>query len=423
MDKRAVPARIRRAVIDFRLDEARRGEVGRFCEANKISVPVFYKIRKQAREQGEQAALLPRSSAAKTVANRTDAQIEQAAIDIRAELTKDGWDAGPLSVGQEMAKRGITPVPSRAALARIFSRHGLVTPQPQKRPRSSYVRFQDPQPNGCWQLDGFEWMLDGKAGKAVVFQVIDDNSRQIMASGSDTSENGRAAIEVVSRAIAEHGTPQRFLTDNSTAFNSSRRGWIAPLEAYLLRLGVKPITGRPNKPTTQGKAERSHQTAQKFLEAHRPVYSLTHLDRLLDEFADYYNNHRPHQAHPDPFEISRHLTPAHVYHACPKASPPEPPEPTSPPQDAEEKLATLTHKTINHLGRVNIGRTCIYLGIEREGQIVHCLVAESYIEVFDQNGESFGAVPRPPKGHPATHHNLTTRHSPLQRGETQTTNR
>ena len=39
--------------------------------------------------------------------------------------------------------------PSRATIARILSRRGLVTPQPRKRPRSSYRRFTYPRPNEC----------------------------------------------------------------------------------------------------------------------------------------------------------------------------------------------------------------------------------------------------------------------------------
>ncbi|MBK8447487.1 MAG: DDE-type integrase/transposase/recombinase [Micropruina sp.] len=193
----------------------------------------------------------------------------------------------------------------------------MVTPEPAKRPRASYRRFRYPDPNGCWQLDGFEVGLDDEAGsKRCVLQVEDDHSRFILASHVARSETAEAAITVVSAAIGRHGAPARFLTDNGTAFNLSRQGKITQLERYLRHLGVEPITGRPRKPTTQGKNERLHQTIQQFLDAHRPIRTSQRLTELIDEFDDYYNTQRAHQAldHPD-------QTPAESYQAKPKALP------------------------------------------------------------------------------------------------------
>ena len=42
---------------------------------------------------------------------------------------------------------------SRATISRTLTRRGLVTPDPRKRPRSSYIRFQAAMPNETWQSD------------------------------------------------------------------------------------------------------------------------------------------------------------------------------------------------------------------------------------------------------------------------------
>ena len=236
-------------------------------------------------------------------------------MQVRAQLKTDGWDHGPLSVAAAMRRQGVTP-PSRATLARIFTRHGVVTPEPAKRPRASYRRFRYPDPNGCWQLDGFECRLDDEAGsKRCVLQVEDDHSRFILASHVARAETSEAAITVVATAIGRHGAPARFLTDNGTAFNQSRRGGTSQLETYLRRQGVAPITGRPGKPTTQGKNERLHQTIHKFLDAHRPIRTASRLVELVDEFDEYYNTQRAHQA------LDPDQTPAEAYQARPKAVP------------------------------------------------------------------------------------------------------
>ena len=41
----------------------------------------------------------------------------------------------------------------------MLARRGFVVPQPQKRPRCSYVRFCAELPNECWQADTTHWAL------------------------------------------------------------------------------------------------------------------------------------------------------------------------------------------------------------------------------------------------------------------------
>jgi transposase InsO family protein len=84
-----------------------------------------------------------------------------------------------------MREQGTVP-PSRATLARIFTRAGVVTPQPQKKPRAAWWRFVYPNPNGCWQLDGTDIKLDNGQTRCVL-QVEDDHSRLILASLSSAS--------------------------------------------------------------------------------------------------------------------------------------------------------------------------------------------------------------------------------------------
>ncbi|MCC6498234.1 MAG: transposase family protein, partial [Propionibacteriaceae bacterium] len=242
-----IDARVRRLIINF-TDQPRRGEVTRFCREHGISRAEFYKVRARAKTEGKLAAVTPKQPVAKSVMGRTSQELETIALQVRAQLKKEGWDHGPLSVSAAMRRQGLTP-PSRATLARIFTRHGVVTPEPAKRPRASYRRFRYPDPNGCWQLDGFEVRLDDEAGSTrCVLQVEDDHSRFVLASHVARSETSEAAITVVATAIGRHGAPARFLTDNGTAFNQSRQGKTSQLEAYLRRQGVTPITGRPSKP-------------------------------------------------------------------------------------------------------------------------------------------------------------------------------
>src|SRR4051794_34300198 len=58
-------------------------------------------------------------------------------------------------------------VVSRATIARYLTKAGLVVPEPKKKPKSSYIRFQADLPNECWQSDFTHYRLtrpDGRPG-------------------------------------------------------------------------------------------------------------------------------------------------------------------------------------------------------------------------------------------------------------------
>ena len=189
--------------------------------------------------------------------------MEALALTTREQLKKAGFDHGPLSVAAKLRRQGVEP-PSRATLARIFTRAGVIVPEPRKKPRSAYQRFVYPEPNACWQIDSTQWLLaDGT--KVAIFQLIDDHSRFALASLVASGETSEAAVRIVTLAISRHGVPQKFLSDNGAAFNPTRMGRTGALVQFLKSLGVVPITGKPFKPTTQGKNERFHRTLHKYL--------------------------------------------------------------------------------------------------------------------------------------------------------------
>ena len=83
-------------------------------------------------------------------------------MELRKELADLGVDAGAHTIAVHLSRRhGEDVVPSVATIWRILSRRGFVTPQPQKRPRSSFIRFCAEMPNERWQADITHWRLAG----------------------------------------------------------------------------------------------------------------------------------------------------------------------------------------------------------------------------------------------------------------------
>jgi transposase InsO family protein len=311
-----IDPRVRLAIAQWP-DDAPRGAVSTFCAEHGISRKSFYELRKRAVSEGQAAVLEPRTRRPTTSPTRLTEEVKQQALQVRAALEASGLDHGPISVHDKMRAMGLPVVPSTASLSRIFRVAGVARLEPKKKPRSAWRRFVYPAPNACWQLDATEYVLTG-GRKCVIFQLEDDHSRYAVASHVAWGETVKDAIAVFDKAVAAHGVPQRLLSDNGLALNPSRRGYLGQLVDHVSRLGVEPITGRPYKPTTQGKNERFHQTLFRYLDKQPLAESLEELQAQVDAFDHIYNTERPHQGLPG------RVTPQQAWEATPKAEAPRP---------------------------------------------------------------------------------------------------
>lgn len=311
-----IDPRVRLAISQWP-DDAPRGAVSTFCAEHGISRKSFYALRNRAKTDGAAAVLEPRTRRPKSSPSTLSDAVKEQAVAVRAALEASGLDHGPISVHDKRHAMGLDQVPSTASLARIFREAGVARLEPKKKPRSAWRRFVYPAPNACWQLDATEYVLSG-GRTCVIFQLIDDHSRYAVASHVAWGETAAAAIIVFDKAVAAHGVPQRLLSDNGVALNPSRRGHLGQLVAHVGALGVEAITGKPYKPTTQGKNERFHQTLFRYLDKQPLAETLEDLQAQVDEFDHIYNTERPHQGLPG------RITPLAAWDATPKADPPRP---------------------------------------------------------------------------------------------------
>jgi transposase len=103
------------------------------------------------RAEGE-TAFQPRSRRPRTSPTAIPPATVTLITELRGKLTAAGLDAGPDTIVWHLAHHhGITV--SVATISRYLTRLGLVTPQPAKRPKACYQRFQAALPNQCWQAD------------------------------------------------------------------------------------------------------------------------------------------------------------------------------------------------------------------------------------------------------------------------------
>jgi transposase InsO family protein len=262
---------------------------------------------------GGRAAFEPRSRRPHTSPRRTSQAVEDAIVALRKDLAEAGHDAGAETIAWHLRlQAGCSP--SVATIWRILSRRGFVTPQPHKRPRSSWRRFQAGLPNELWQADITHWPLAG-GSDAEILNIVDDHSRLLTGSTARAVFKAGDIVADLHTAMARHGRPERMLTDNGAVFTGiyRGRGWVA-LERELTALGIGLSHCRPYHPQTCGKVERFHQTLKKWLAHQDPATTITELQAQLDTFTAYYNTRRPHRA------IGRR-TPQAAWNARPRAMP------------------------------------------------------------------------------------------------------
>ena len=357
------------------------------------------------RAEGE-AAFEPRSRRPKTSPGAISGETAGLIVTLRKELAGQGLDAGPDTICWHLRHHHRLTV-SPATVSRYLMRAGLVTPEPRKRPKSSYLRFAAEQPNECWQSDFTHYPLAGGTD-AEILTWLDDHSRYALRVTAHLPVTGPAVLAAFRAACSQHGVPASTLTDNGMVFTtrfSGGKGGRNGLENELRRLGVKQKNGRPNHPQTQGKAERFQQTLKKWLAAQQPQpATLAQLQALLDTFTACYNHQRPHKSLP------HRATPATAYTARPKAAPGDRAADTHN-RVRTDRLDANGTVTLRHGGKlyhIGIGRTharthVLLLIQDLHIRVINAATGELLRELTldpTRNYQPTGRPPGPPKGTP-----------------------
>ncbi len=357
-----------RYLVEAHLVEGR--SVSELAKAHGVHRSWIYKLLARYREGGYEA-LEPRSRAPLSSPNRTPEEVVRAVVSLREQLLSQGHDCGAETIAHHLAREGTDRVPSVATIWRILRREGLVVPQPQKRPRSSLIRFEADLPNETWQADITHWRLAG--GRDVeILNMVDDHSRLFLASRAFSTAKAADVVEVFRSAIELHGAPASLLCDNGAVFTARPRGGKVLLQLEMERLGIVAKNSRPYHPQTCGKVERLHQTLKRYLARQTPAKTLSELQGQLDAFVHYYNTTRPHRA-------LGGRTPLQAYSARLKARPVEVPEPETHFRIRHDKVDSVGTVTLRHDSKLHH----IGLGRAHKGKPIKLLVADRDIRVLD----------------------------------------
>jgi transposase InsO family protein len=277
----------------------------------RISRGHLHRLLRRYREDGPDG-LEPRSRRPRGNPGRTPERVRARIVELRTELSEGGLDAGPMTIAWHLGREGL-PVPSTSTIRRILHAAGLVVPEPHKRPRSAWHRFEAAAPNGVWQSDFTHWRLADGSGVEII-SWLDDHSRYLLGCTAFRRVGGDDVVATFTAAGDAHGWPAATLTDNGTVYTSRFTGGRNGLEHLLAWLGIRQKNGAPGHPQTQGKIERFHQTLKHWLARQPAARDLAMLGAQLDAVREVYNEQRPHRA------VGRR-TPGEAYRAIPKEQP------------------------------------------------------------------------------------------------------
>jgi len=359
-----------RYLVEAHLVEGR--SVAELSAAHGVHRSWVYKLLARYRLEGE-AGLEPRSRRPVRSPSQVSDRYEDEIVALRKELVDHGFDGGAVTIHTHLARRH-RDVPSVSTIWRVLKARGFVTPQPHKRPRSSYVRFVAELPNECWQMDVTHVEL-ADATSVELLNVIDDHSRLCVAAKVRRVTRSRDVVRVFHDAAGRWGYPASVLSDNGAIFTASYRHGVTAMETELWAAGIDFKHSRPYHPQTCGKVERFHLTVKKFLAKQDPATTTLQLQRQVDRFVEYYNTVRPHRG------IARR-TPIEAFEARVKASPAR--------EGVDVDNYRVRHDKVDKTGVVTLRYTSrlhhIGLGRRHAGAVVSLLVAGRDVRVLDSEG-------------------------------------
>ncbi|MEQ7009305.1 helix-turn-helix domain-containing protein [Actinopolymorpha sp. B17G11] len=185
----------RRLVITAVLAGASQSETAR---TYGVSQGWISRLMARYRAAGE-AAFEPDSRTPRTSPAAAAEETVQLVLELRKKLAEQGLDAGADTIGWHLTHHHQITV-SRATINRILVRHGTLTPDPSKRPKSSYIRFAAEQPNECWQSDFTHYRLsnpDGTPGADVeILSWLDDHARYALSVTAHPRITGQIVVDL-----------------------------------------------------------------------------------------------------------------------------------------------------------------------------------------------------------------------------------
>lgn len=281
-------------VMSLRIQFIHEAELGKttftdLCKRYRISVKTGYKWLNRYHEQGvdglNDLSRKPHSSP-----HRIAPDIVEQILSLRHQYPR----LGGRKIHFMLLRQGITSVPASSTITDILRRNGLIDPAEAKK-HKAFIRFEHELPNQLWQMD-FKGHFPLDEGRCHPLTVLDDHSRFCVGLAACPNERGSIVQKQLIAIFRSYGIPQRMTMDNGSPWGKDAVHRLTRLTVWLIRLGIKVSHSSPYHPQTQGKDERFHRSLKEELLNHRSIRNLEQAQQEFDEWLNFYNVLRPHEA-------------------------------------------------------------------------------------------------------------------------------
>jgi transposase InsO family protein len=271
-----------------RLASAAGANVSALCRRFGIGRTLAHKLIARYRAQGD-AGLLERSRQPHSSPRRSAAEVEAAALSVRA--ANPAW--GGRKIARVLAREGIgTPSPS--TVTGILRRNGIELGL-QGGGAKPFIRFEHEAPNDLWQMD-FKGHVCLRTGRLHPLTVLDDHSRFSIVLSACPDQTTQTVQTRLIEAFRRYGLPWRIATDNGPPWGDGGRNNFTLLTVWLIEANVAVSHSRPCHPQTLGKEERFHRTLKAEALQGPPFADLAKAQDAFDRWRHVYNAQRPHDA-------------------------------------------------------------------------------------------------------------------------------
>lgn len=262
------------------------------CKKYNISTKTGYKWVNRFLSGGENN-LIDSSRKPLTCPTKISLEVEECIISIRKQYPC--W--GPKKIRAEMLHYfDHLILPSEGSIGNILKRNELSNRRLYRRHVAKTAPLENClEPNDIWMYDFKGWFLTGDGKKCEPLTITDGFSRYLLTCEHMARKRGLDVWKILETVFYEVGLPRKIRSDNGPPFASLGVGRLSPLAIKLIKVGVIPEWIEPGCPQENGRHERFHLTLKNET-AKPPALTLALQQEKFNQFKNYYNNKRYHEA-------------------------------------------------------------------------------------------------------------------------------
>lgn len=178
---------------------------------------------------------------------------------------------------------------------RIWREEGLQLPQRHKKRRrlyhkdSSVIRLRPTHQGHVWAIDFVHDKLSN-ARSYKMLTVLDEYTREALCVAVRSKMTANDVLDALYPLLMKHGKPEYIRSDNGPEFIAEA------LQAWLIKVGIKPLHIAPGSPWENGYNERFNGTLRREVLNAEWFHTLRQAQSAINVWLRQYNTIRPHHA-------------------------------------------------------------------------------------------------------------------------------